>query len=79
MKQLPTDENPFQSKAFTKVELAILYNPTSCVTVALKTLSRWIKENEQLSAELDAICYNKYRRTFTPKEVAIIVRYLGEP
>lgn len=79
MKQLVTEENAFQPRAYTKVELATLYNPASCITVALKTLSRWMKANELLMAELEAVRYNKYRRTFTPKEVGIIVKYLGEP
>ncbi|NDV64977.1 DUF4248 domain-containing protein [Bacteroides sp. 224] len=79
MKQLVTEESNFQPRAYTKAELATLYNPTSCITVALKTLSRWMKENELLMAELEAVRYNKYRRTFTPKEVGIIVKYLGEP
>lgn len=69
----------FQVRAYTKVELATLYNPAYCVTVALQTLSRWMRTNPLLMKELEAIGYNKYRRGFTPKEVATIVRYLGEP
>ncbi|MCD7899773.1 MAG: DUF4248 domain-containing protein [Bacteroides sp.] len=77
-----TSENPenlFRLRSYTKAELARLYNPEQCVTVALKTLARWMKENEELVEELEAINYNKYRRSFTPKEVGIIVKYLGEP
>lgn len=72
-------ENSFCVRSYTKVELSMLYNPELCVTLALKALSRWIRANSKLLEELDAVGYNKYRRTFTPKEVAIIIRYLGEP
>lgn len=70
---------PFTLRAYTKAELAMLYNPTQCITVALQTLSRWIKMNPALVEELTQAGYNKYRRAFTPKEVRIIVKYLGEP
>lgn len=73
------DERNFQLRTYSKVELAHLYNPDQCITVALQTLSRWIKMNPLLIAELDDVQYNKYRRTFTPKEVGIIIKYLGEP
>ena len=28
---------------------------------------------------LEKVGYNKYRRTFTPLEVKVLVKYLGEP
>ena len=31
------------------------------------------------SKEELAVGYNKYRRTFTPLEVKVLVKYLGEP
>lgn len=79
MEKTSNEESGFQLRAYTKEELAVLYNPTQCVTVALQTLARWIRTNRLLMAELDTIGYNKYRRGFTPKEVATIVKYLGEP
>jgi len=69
----------FQIRAYTKAELATLYNPAQCIAVALQTLSRWMRTNSMLMTELETIGYNKYRRGFTPKEVATIVKYLGEP
>lgn len=79
MNRTEIEEHTFRPKAYTKAELAMMYNPTQCITVALKTLARWIQSNPALVEELNAVSYNKYRRSFTPKEVAIIVRYLGEP
>jgi hypothetical protein len=58
---------------------AMLYNPGECISVSLQTLSRWIKANPALMEELARINYNKYRRSFTPREVERIVFYLGEP
>lgn len=76
----PIEEEPsFTVRAYTKVELATLYNPTQCITVALQTMNRWMRYNKALTEELNAIEYNKFRRGFTPKEVEIIVRHLGEP
>lgn len=79
MEKIKERESGFQVRAYTKEELAVLYNPTQCVTVALQTLARWIRTNRLLMEELNAIGYNKFRRGFTPKEVATIVKYLGEP
>lgn len=75
---LPEDEK-FVIRAYSKAELAMLYHPTQCITVALKTLSRWTKANPALQEELNNAGYNKYRKSFTPKEVRIIVKHLGEP
>lgn len=73
------NEESFKVRAYSKAELATLYNPQECLTVALQTLSRWIRTNPTLMEELKNMNYNKYRRGFTPKEVAMIVKYLGEP
>ena len=66
-------------KSYTKAELAQLYSPHSEGSAALQTLYRWMRRNESLMAELEAIGYNKYRHSFLKQEVGIIVKYLGEP
>ena len=43
------------------------------------TLAAWIRHNKALKGELEKVGYNKYRRTFTPLEVKVLVKYLGEP
>ena len=73
------EKREYAIRVYTKVELAMLYNPTQCITVALNTLSRWIRMNTPLMAELNAIGYNKFRHSFTPKEVELIFKYIGEP
>ena len=66
-------------KSYPKAELAQLYSPHSEPPAALQTLFRWLRRNESLMAELDAVGYNKYRHSFLKQEVEIIVKYLGEP
>ena len=80
-KREPEEEDllPFHVRTYTKEELAMLYNPTFCVTNAINTLAAWIRLNEPLKAELAAVGYNRYRRSFTPREVSLLVKYLGEP
>ena len=67
------DLRPFRIHAYSKEELAMLYNPT------YYTLAAWIRHNKALKGELEKVGYNKYRRTFTPLEVKVLVKYLGEP
>lgn len=73
------DLRPFRIRTYTKVEIAMLYNPGACLTNAVSTLAGWIRMNRPLREELTAVGYNKYRRVFTPREVAVLVKYLGEP
>ena len=57
----------------------MLYNPTYCISNAIYTLAAWIRHNKAVKGELAKVGYNKYRRTFTPLEVKVLVKYLGEP
>lgn len=77
--EVEDDLLPFRIRTYTKVELSMLYNPMSCLTNALNTLATWIRMNLPLCEELEAVGYNKYRRSFTPREVSLLVKYLGEP
>lgn len=71
------DLRPFRIHAYSKEELAMLYNPTYCISNAIYTLAAWIRHNKALKGELEKVGYNKYRRTFTPLEVKVLVKYLG--
>lgn len=62
---------------YSEEELAMLYNPTYCISNAIYTLAAWIRHNKALKGELEKVGYNKYRRTFTPLEVKVLVKYLG--
>ncbi|MBR2306414.1 MAG: DUF4248 domain-containing protein, partial [Fibrobacter sp.] len=46
---------------------------------ALQNLYRWMLRCRPLMEELDGLGYNKYRHSFLKQEVAVIVKYLGEP
>jgi hypothetical protein len=72
-------EEEFKNRAYTKVELACLYNPHMTIPGALRILARWIAGNSQLTAELSALEYNHRNRIYTPRQVKAIVDYLGEP
>ena len=69
----------FKLQAYTKADLAQLYSPHSQEATALQNLYRWMKRNQPLMSELEALGYNKYRHSFLKREVGIIVKYLGEP
>ena len=69
----------FKLQAYTKADLAQLYSPHSQEATALQNLYRWMKRNQPLMSELEAIGYNKNRHSFLKREVGIIVKYLGEP
>ena len=63
-------DQPFHIRTYKKSELAHLYNPNVCLKVALQILRRWIVYNLPLLQEL---------RLLSPRQVATIIRYLGEP
>ena len=73
------DEREYPIRVYSKEELAMLYNPDKCIDSALQCLYRWIRMNKMLVAELEKVGYYKWRRSFTPLEVKLIFRYLGEP
>ena len=67
-------------KPYGKSELALLYFPNAVTPhAALSNLNSWIKGNKQLSEALKACGMPLKSKTYTPKEVALIFHYLGEP
>ena len=70
----------FKIKTYGKSELALLYFP-NCQTTegALRCLNFWIKGNRQLLKELKDCGMPRTSKNYTPREVAVIVSYLGEP
>lgn len=70
----------FVIRAYGKQELAMLYFPNvKDPHVAVNRLTGWIKRCKALSHSLEAIGYNRFAKIFTPREVGLIVEYLGEP
>lgn len=62
-----------------KKELARLYFPGSEEKQAVNKLNGWIKNCPDLVKELEATGYSKNSKTFTPKQIALIYYYLGDP
>lgn len=70
----------FKIRSYTKKELALLYFPTASTPhAAVNHLMAWIKRCYDLCESLTEIGYQKNAKYFTPREVRLIVEYLGEP
>ena len=67
-------------KSYRKSELALLYFP-ECQTKegALSNLKSWIRGNRELTDALHKCGMPPRKKTFTPKEVALIFHVLGDP
>ena len=68
-----------ETRTFGRTELAQLYSPDLTAEAAWKKLKRWIALNGDLTARLTELGYTPSQRSFTPKMVASIFHYLGEP
>jgi len=69
----------FTIRAYTKKELALMYFPDSSPRTAVSHLMSWIRRCGQLWELLQATGYETTSKTFTPRQVRIIVEQLGEP
>ena len=67
------------TRIYGRTELAQLYCPELTADAAWRKLKRWIELNRDLAQELQKLGYTHSQRTFTPKMVACIFYYLGEP
>ena len=76
---MDTADKPFKIRAYSKKELAFCYFPTSTHDTAVHHLNAWLKRCAPLMAELEATGYNKHTKCFTPLQVRLIVKHLGDP
>ncbi len=72
-------DGQFKIKSYAYCELALLYFPNSTKKSASVQLRRWIKLNTKLIQKLKNHGFKPGQRLFTPKQVGIIIQYLGEP
>jgi len=72
-------ETDFIVRTYKKSDLAHLYNPDTSILTALQLLKKWIRANEGLSCALAATGLKSTAKLYTPKQVELIVEYLGEP
>ncbi len=73
------DKMNFVIRAYSKKELALLYFPDSMPRTAVNHLMGMIRRCDMLWDELQKMGYYTNRKTFTPREVATIVEWLGTP
>lgn len=60
-------------------ELAQMYNPGINPMSASNTLRRWINKNERLQATLRHSGYRKHSKVLTPRQVEVLIEFLGPP
>ncbi|WP_455626528.1 DUF4248 domain-containing protein [Parabacteroides sp.] len=74
------NDSTFKIRPYSKRELAKLYFPdTVNEESATANLRNLMKYNPDLLTELKGANYKTHNKIFTPKQVGIIVHYLGEP
>jgi hypothetical protein len=67
-------------RKYGKSELALLYFADAETTNgALSNLKYWIRRNKALTIALKKCGMPPRSKSFTPKEVSLIIEYLGEP
>lgn len=71
----------FVVRCYAKSELAEMYFPGLRREIAGQKLKRWIRKCSDLSNELtkEEYGYRMQTRTYSAREVRLIVHYLGEP
>ena len=70
----------FKIQQYGKSELALMYFPgAATASSALSNLNYWIRRNRELTKALRRCGMPVRSKTFTSKQVAIIIKYLGEP
>lgn len=73
-------QTEFKIRSYGYSELAQLYRPNVKPQNAWNTLKNWIDNNSELTEALKKTGYGKCsKRTFTPYQVLLIVKYLGSP
>ena len=74
------NETTFRIRPYSKRELARLYFPeTVHADSAVANLRNQIRRIPDLVRELAEANYRTHEKVFKPKQVGILVRYLGEP
>ncbi len=69
----------FQVRTYTKKELGQMYFPHSTHQAAVNHLMKWICRCTPLLNQLYEIGYDKRSKDFTPRQIKLIVEFLGEP
>lgn len=72
-------EKEFVIRTYLKSELASLYHPYMSAESAMRKMRRWINYNPELKAQMEALSTSRTDHQYTPRQVGLLVKYLGEP
>lgn len=72
-------EKGFVLRSYGYCELALLYFPNSTKKSATSQLRRWIRRNLELRSTLAQLGFAERQRILTPRQVEVVVRFVGEP
>ena len=73
------EDEKFKIRSYGWTELALCYNPNLHENSASRLLHRWVVRNEKLVKTLKIAGFCARQRKLTPKQVGVIVDFLGEP
>ena len=73
------EERIFIIKSYHKADLALMYHPGLSAVAAMGKMRRWINRNPELKRRMHEVQVSVLNHSYTPREVAIIVEFLGEP
>ena len=69
-------KNP-STRAYGRTELALKYSPDSTPQAAWRRLRGWL-EQPLLKQNLQRLGYDGRQRVFSPRQVALIISWLGD-
>ena len=72
-------DGQFKIRSYAYSELAMLYFPNNTKKSASVQLRRWIISDYNLKTDLENSGLKKWQKLLTPKQVGIIINYIGEP
>jgi len=72
-------EKAFVLRSYGYGELALLYFTFSTKKSATTQLRRWIRRNEELLRTLNHLGFAERQRILTPRQVEVVVQFVGEP
>lgn len=72
-------EKGFVLRSYGYGELALLYFPNSTKKSATTQLRRWIRRNGELQRTLKQVGFTERQRILTPRQVEVVIRFVGEP
>jgi hypothetical protein len=72
-------EKGFVLRSYGYGELALLYFPNSTKKSASTQLRRWIRRNGELQRMLNQMGFTERQRILTPRQVGVVVQFVGEP